>query len=52
MRATSAKNDRFMVVMAKQSRIDSAVTLNRDFVRATIVTVFVKTYRNRLRETG
>ena len=52
LRATSARNDRSMVVMAKPSRFDSAVTLNRDFARATNVTVSVKTYRNRLRETG
>lgn len=50
LRATSAQNDRAMVLMAKRRRFDSAVTLNRDFARVTNVTVSVQTYRNRLHE--
>ena len=50
MKATSARNDRAMVVMAKRRRFDSAVSLNRDFARATNVNISVQTYRNRLHE--
>ncbi len=50
LRATSARNDRAMVVMAKRRRFDSAVTLNRDFSRVTNVNVSVQTFRNRLHE--
>jgi hypothetical protein len=39
-----------MVVMAKRRRFDSAVSLNRDFARATNVNISVQTYRNILQE--
>jgi hypothetical protein len=50
LRATSARNDRAMVVMAKWRRFDSAVSLNRDFARASNVIISVQTYRNRIHE--
>ena len=49
-RSTSAKEDRAIVVMAKRHRLDSAVTLNREFQNASGVRISVQTYRKGLHE--
>lgn len=47
-RATTERQDRSLVLMAKRRRFDSATTLNRDFRETSNTTISAQTVRNRL----